>query len=198
MTYSQSESRRWQVGLSGAWGKNEFHRHTQVYGAHFEYLWRPSGTAEADACCATDHAEFLRWRTEALVRHFGAVGGEEGDEEIEDGAGVEEEDETEESAQESVLRDEFTDAGFHTTLSYGFPKGNVQTHLRAEYVSGVSEAGLSERWRVSPAVTWQPSERLPVHFKFQYNYDHLADLGDEHSFWVQFSFTWGDCCSHEG
>jgi hypothetical protein len=166
-----------------------------VYGAHFEYVWRPAGAAEADSCCAKDRAEFFRWRTEVLARHFGAVS--EGEEEVGepiDGDGAEEAEE--ESSTSNVLRDEFSDAGFYTTLSYGFPKGYVQAHLRAEYVSGVGEAGLSERWRVSPVITWRPSERLPVHFKFQYNYDHLSDLGDEHSFWAQLSFTWGDCCSH--
>ncbi|HET6407670.1 MAG TPA: hypothetical protein VFG14_07300 [Chthoniobacteraceae bacterium] len=195
MTHTISEAERCQFGVSGAWGKNNFHRHTQVYGTHFEYLSRPAGVGNADACCATDGASFLRWRAELLLRHFGAVGeGEGGGSDTNaDSFGPEEESEI-----RSVLRDEFTDAGFYTAVSYGLPRWNVQAHLRAEYVSGVSGAGLPERWRVSPTVTWHPSERLPVHFKLQYNYDHLADLGDEHSFWAQLSFTWGDCCSHDG
>ncbi len=103
----------------------------------------------------------------------------------------------EEEHAEVGLRDEFTDMGFYTALSYGFPDGKLQAHLRAEYVSGVSEAGLPERWRVSPALAWYPSDRLPIHFKLQYNYDHSPSSGDEHSIWAQFSLTWGDCHAHE-
>ena len=73
----------------------------------------------------------------------------------------------------------------------------MQAHLRGEYVSGVAEAGLPERWRVSPALSWRPSAELPFHFKLQYNYDHSPAFGDEHSVWAQFSLTWGDCCAHE-
>ncbi len=92
---------------------------------------------------------------------------------------------------ERPARDEFTDAGFYTALTYGFPGGKVQAHLRAEYVSGLAEAGLLERYRLSPAVTWIPSAPLPFDFKVQYNYDHFPAHGDEHSVWAQFSIFWG-------
>ena len=71
----------------------------------------------------------------------------------------------------------------------------MQTHLRGEYISGTVETGQNERWRISPAITWHPTEALPVRFKIQYNYDHSAAFGDDHSVWAQFSFTWGDCCA---
>jgi hypothetical protein len=86
--------------------------------------------------------------------------------------------------------------GFYTALTYGFRGGKVHTHLRAEYVSGVSEAGMPERWRISPAIAWHPADQLPLHFKLQYNYDHSPSFGDEHSIWAQLSVTWGDCCAH--
>jgi hypothetical protein len=233
LTYTPNDVERWQFGASAAWGKNEFERHTQVYGAHFEYLWRPGGVAHVDSCCQKNHDEFFRWRTEVLVRHFGAVGEEEAEvetTEIEPGtpavtgyeprqvgvifvsgvfrpffrpvkvvkqAATPARKVTTTQTVQRTIRDQFTDAGVHTTLSYGFPNGKVQAHLRGEYVSGVSEAGLSERYRVSPALTWRPSDELPVLLKLQYNYDHFTDLGDEHSVWFQFSVTWGDCCSHE-
>jgi hypothetical protein len=97
---------------------------------------------------------------------------------------------------EKPVRDEFMDMGVYSTVSYGFPSGALQAHLRAEYVSGVSEAGLGERYRISPALAWRPSERLPIHFKLQYNYDHSPSFGSEHSVWAQFNLSWGDCCAH--
>jgi hypothetical protein len=197
--YSPRESVRYEAGLSAAWGRNNFGRHTQVYGLHFEYLWLPSGVAHVESCCHKETAEFFRWRTEVFVRHFGAAGVEGGHDEHEEEAGHEEgEEEHAEEGSGRAIRDDFTDAGIYTALSYGFPAGNVHAHLRAEYVSGIAEAGLPERYRISPAVMWRPSERMPFHFKLQYNYDHLPSFGNEHSIWAQFSLTWGDCCAHEG
>ena len=192
VSYAPSEAVRMDVGLSGAWGRNNFGRNTQVYGLHFQHLWRPAGAAEADACCHKDTAQFLRWRTEAFVRRFGAVSGSEDEHEAEEVGGEEEH-----AEEATILRDEFTDFGVYSVLSYGFKNGKLQAHLRGEYVSGVQEAGLLERYRISPAITWHPSDRLPIHFKVQYNYDHLPRFGDEHSVWAQFSLTWGDCCGHE-
>lgn len=232
--FDATDHTRYEFGVSGVWGGNEFGRHSQVYGAHLQYLWKaaelnPEGHEHHDH---TDSQEFFQWRTEVLIRHFGGV------------STVEEEEEAEpivipgqpavyENVQEIVglraeqggffpnyrtrrvevqaatpprtvaaetepapkpVRDEFMDFGFYTTLTYGFPSGHFQANLRGEYVSGVSEAGLPERWRVSPAITWIPSERLPILFKVQYNYDHAPSFGDEHSIWAQFSLTWGDCC----
>lgn len=203
ITYSPRNSVRYEAGVSAAWGRNNFARHTQVYGAHFEYLWLPGGVEHVESCCHKETAEFFRWRTEIFVRHFGAAAVEAGHDEHGEHTGHEEEggegeEEHEEAPVARAIRDDFTDAGFYTAVSYGFPSGHVHTHLRAEYVSGVSEAGLPERYRVSPAVMWRPSQELPFHFKLQYNYDHFPSFGNEHSIWAQFSLTWGDCCAHEG
>lgn len=173
--FAPAKGRRFEMGVSGAWGNNQFERFTHLYGAHFDYIWRPGGVGDCDSCSGPETGEFFHWRTEALLRHFGA-------ESFEDGAGT---------------RDDFTDFGIYSAVSYGAPSGKFQAHLRAEYVSGVSDAGLPERWRVSPAVTWHPARTLPVHFKLQYNYDHSPSFGDEHSVWAQVSIKWGDCCGHE-
>ena len=170
--FAANDVTRYEFGVSGAWGRNNFDRHTQVYGVHFEYLWRPDGTAGVDSCCHKDRSRFLRWRTEAMLRHV-------------------------EASNEDGERGDFTDAGFYTAVSYGLPGGKVQAHLKGEYVSGVAEAGLSERWRLSPALSWHPSKKLPFFFKVQYNCDYSPAFGNEHSVWAQFSLTWGDCCAHE-
>lgn len=67
--------------------------------------------------------------------------------------------------------------------------------VRSEDVSGSDAAGLDERWRTSPAITWRPSKKLPVLFKLPYNCAHSPQFGDEHSIRAQFSLPWGDCCA---
>jgi hypothetical protein len=245
--YAASESTRYEFGISGVWGENDFGRHSQVYGLHFEYLWKAAGVGDHGHGHGHAHhhhsesAEFFRWRSEVFTRHFGAVSGHE---EEEEGHAAESAEiiipaqpevrrterqligrrltppgsfvpvyrtrevvvreaqparviEAEEPAEEEKpRRDEFMDMGFYTALTYGFPSGSLQAHLRAEYTTGVSEAGLPERWRISPALAWRPTDRLPVYLKLQYNYDHSPTFGSEHSIWAQFNVTWGDCCAH--
>ena len=237
--YAASPSTRYELGIAGAVGKNEFGRHSQVYGLHFQYEWKPphedhKGHVRHGHHHHGESAEFLRWRTEIFARHFGAVG--EVEEEVSEMFVIPAQPEVRTTVREVVgvisspggaiipvfrdrevvvrearpkttiqvegepqqksVRDEFMDMGFYSTLSYGFPSGRLQAHLRAEYVSGVSEAGLPERWRISPVLAWRPTARLPIHFKLQYNYDHSPAFGDEHSVWAQFNLSWGDCCAH--
>jgi hypothetical protein len=215
LSFAASATSEYQIGVAAAWGKNNFERHTTVYGLHGQYLWRPSpvhshshspgkevlnpgehqhGTEVGDAHPAHDEesGEFFRWRTELVARRFGAVGGGE-----DRHGGEHEEQETEETGGSRRLRRDFTDAGFYTTLTYGFPQGNVQAHLRGEYVSGLIETGTTERWRVSPALSWRPRTRVPVQIKIQYNFDHSPGFEDEHSVWAQVNLAWGDCCAHD-
>ena len=219
VVHAPSDAVRVSGGVSGAWGENDFGRQTELYGAHFEYLWRAAG-AEA-------RGEFFRWRTEAFVRHFGAEGSV--NEEIKQTAlvpGVQATRKNElffaglrlfggtlvpifktrtvvvspavpprkvttTSVVPRTIRDDFTDTGLSTAATYGFPGGHFQAHLRGEYVSGLADTGLPERYRLSPAITWHPCAKLPVDFKLQYNYDHFSSGGDEHSVWAQFSLVWG-------
>lgn len=228
VTFSPSKTSEHQFGVSAAWGRNGFDRQTQVYGLHWQSLWRFGQATDGKRVCTDhDHAghdhsahshhdhetgeggAFLRWRTEVMVRRFGAVGSghddhaeHEAHEEHEAEArelNEEEEhhDEEEEEAPPRALRRTLTDAGFSTALTYGFPNGRVQAHLRGDYMSGVAEAGLSERWRISPAVSWRPSEKLPISFVLQYNYDRSPSFGEEHSVWAQFRLSWGESGAHQ-
>jgi hypothetical protein len=176
MSFATTSNSQVKAGISGAWGKNNFERHSQRYGVHAEYLWHREAEAHCDSCATEHPGEFFRWRSEAFFRRSAAAARtDEGD----------------------TIEDTLNDAGFYTTFSYGFPKGRVIAHLRGEYVSGLPEAGLAERWRVSPAIAWFPIAKLPINFKLQYNYDHFPRFGDEHSVWAQFTFLWGDCCAEE-
>lgn len=163
----------WEAGASFIAGGNRYGRQTQVYGVHLDFS-RGEDAAEKKCGQCNTHAS-LHWRTELAVRNFGAVGDDGG----------------------TPVRDTFTDFGAYSTVSYGFPGGAVEASLRGEYVTGVAGAGLPERWRISPAITWRPSAKVPVRFQVQYNYDRSPAFGVEHSVWAQFNFKWGEACLHE-
>jgi hypothetical protein len=169
LTFDVTASSRWKAGASGVLGHNQADRSTQLYALYGEYIWQPGGVHEGEHCGKGD-AEFLRWRGETIIRRAGL--------------------------SSDSMRKSITEIGLNTSLSYGLPDGKWMTHLRAEYLSGTAETGTSERWRISPAVTWIPSAEIPARIGLQYNYDHSPAFGDEHSIWAQISITWGDCCAH--
>ncbi len=110
----------------------------------------------------------LRWRTEAMVRSFDAL-----------------------SDDASARRQaSFDEVGVSTSLVYGFGTG-LELGLRGEYVSGIAEAGIDKRYRVSPAVTYFFNANRTFYLRAQYDYDHGDDLGDQHSVWAQVGFNWG-------
>ncbi|HSJ01029.1 MAG TPA: hypothetical protein VK956_01195, partial [Verrucomicrobium sp.] len=65
--WNYNDFHQFRYGVSGAWGDNEFERTSQIYGVHFEYLWRQNGLESGGS--------YFRWRTEAMYRRFGAVSG---------------------------------------------------------------------------------------------------------------------------
>ena len=66
--------------------------------------------------------------------------------------------------------------------------------VRANAASFTSDARV-DRMRVSPNVTWYPSEFSKV--RLQYNYDDRAGLGVDHSLWLQFEFILGAHAAHK-
>ena len=53
----------------------------------------------------------------------------------------------------------------------------------------------AERWRLSPNLTWYPSEFSKI--RLQYNYDDRLRLGTDHSVWLQFEFLLGAHAAHK-
>ena len=51
------------------------------------------------------------------------------------------------------------------------------------------------RWRLSPNLTWYPSEFSKI--RLQYNYDDRKNIGVDHSIWLQFEFLLGSHGSHK-
>ena len=191
--------------FSGAWGDNEFGRNTQVYGLGFEYLWRENGYSPG--------GRSLRWRTEAMIRGVDAISGhlhgEEEDEEHHDDEDHHDEDHHDEDhhdeeehhddddhdedhhdEEEERRFDTLDEFGIYSSLVYGI-NDRLDTGIRAGWVSGISEAGLDDRFRLSPMVTWYANPKRTVQARLQYNWDHSNDFGSEHSIWFQLGFNFG-------
>lgn len=206
------------LGVSGAFGPNSSGAGgdtcTQIYGVDVYWKWKP----------ANAHAgfPFVSLQAEAMLRHYelglfdwdedGNLGDADGDGFPDEGVLV---DST--GAAPAFLNPEsVTDYGFYSQLLYGFRKGWV-AGVRLDYLLGehaaYEKAGLmladnlgggtpvgrdpwrAARWRVSPNLTWYPSEFSKV--RLQYNYDDRRSLGVDHSLWLQFEFLLGAHAAHK-
>jgi hypothetical protein len=197
------------LGGSAAFGPNSNggedagETETQIYGADLTWKWKSP----------QHHGgfPFVAFQTEAMLRKFDAGAfdwDEDGNGAVSPGEVV---DET--TGHPAVLAGEtLTDYGIYAQLLYGFRKGWV-AGLRGDWI-GSDEGDYEEmplslegeplgrdplrakRWRVSPNLTWYPSEFSKV--RLQYNYDHRNELNkDDHSVWLQFEFLLGAHAAHK-
>ncbi len=170
------------TSVSGVWGRNQYGRRNQVYGAGVEYLWREHRYDE--------HAhggKFLRWRSEVMYRDVEALSGHlpgEGGDDHADDAG-------------QPGRANFDELGIYSMLVYGF-NDHIEMGARGGWVSGISQMGLEERYRVSPVITWYLNEKRTLQTRLQYNFDYLRGSGAEHSLWLQIGFNWESGDTHQG
>lgn len=169
-SYDLSETQTILGGVSAAFGPNaptedSASGRTEIYGADFYWLWAP-GRLEG--------YPFVGWQTEVMWRRL----------EMRNPTNV------------------FEDYGFYTQAIYGFSPGWV-AGLRYDWVRGamddaVDEGGeslnLVDRWRLSPNLTFHPSEFSKV--RLQYNYDDRSGIGDDHSVWLQWEFALGPHGAH--
>jgi hypothetical protein len=162
------------AGISGAFGPNDTgpHSRTEVYGADLFWKWKPPTAAQG--------FPYVTWQTEALYRRFGA------------GA--------DRLAPAPLRAETLRDSGFYSQLVYGFvPRWNAG--LRADYVTGnhagfdASDPFHGERYRLSPELTFLPSEFSKI--RLQYNYDHGDIFGTAHSIWMQLEFGLGAHAAHK-
>ena len=162
------------VGASAAFGPNDTgaNAQTQIYGVDAYWKWKPS---DADA-----GFPFVSWQTEFLYRRFEA------------GADP--------LAPTPLPSETLRDWGAYSQVVWGI-KPRWTAGLRGEYASGNSavndanEVFRGERMRVSPALTFFPSEFSKI--RLQYNYDHGELFGDEHSIWLQLEFMLGAHAAHK-
>lgn len=160
------------VGLSGAFAPNDTGNDTstQIYGADIYWKWKP----------ANAHAgfPFVSWQSEALYQRFQA------------GA----------DPAASLPAETLKDWGFYSQVLWGFKERWV-TGLRGDYVDGnpgaydASDVFRGQRTRISPVLTFYPSEFSKI--RLQYNYDQGVLFGTEHSVWLQFEFLLGAHGAHK-
>mgnify|MGYP001561472538 CR=1 FL=1 len=98
-------------------------------------------------------------------------------------------------------KDSLDDWGLYSQFLWGF-KRNWVWGIRYDLADGngaLTDYLRDRRHRVSPNLTWYPTEFSKV--RFQYNYDkaeHINDSdGDEHSVWLQFEFMLGSHPKHK-
>lgn len=163
------------AGVSGAFGPNETgeHTRTEVYGTDIYWKWKSPNAQEG--------FPFVSWQTEALYQRYGT-----------------EADPT--SPVGPLPSQNLRDYGFYSQILYG-PKPHWVMGARGDWASGNNNAADSidpfrgERYRVSPVVTWYPSEFSKV--RLQYNYDHGEYFGVQHSVWMQLEFLLGAHGAHK-
>jgi len=158
------------LGASAAFGPNSTGRDkdTIIYGLDMFWKWKSS--------YASGGFPFVTWQTELMGRHFEAG----------------------EDATAGLPDETMNNWGAYSQVGWGFKKRWV-AGLRGDYVDGEEEAidplGF-ERWRLSPNLTFYPSEFSKI--RLQYNYDDiLGNDSTEHSVFVQFEFLLGSHGAHK-
>jgi hypothetical protein len=168
------------AGASAAFGPNSSgrNRDTQIYGVDLFWKWKSP----------RHHGgfPFVSWQTEAMLRRFEA-GAFPGDDE-----------------NPAVPGEALVDYGLYSQVAYGFRKGWVAA-LRGDYVFPDSKADYERvlgtdleratRWRISPNLTWYPSEYSKL--RLQYNLDERHKIGQDHSVWLQLEFLLGSHAAHQ-
>ena len=195
-SFNLTDSQTLVAGASSAFGPNGTGGETQLYGVDLFWKWKSPN----------QHAgfPFVSWSTEAMLRRYKA-GAFDWDL---NGNGVADPDEMANPATglPAILpRETVTDYGVYSQVLYGFRKGWV-VGLRGDYVApsgqaryetilGARDLDRASRWRLSPNLTWYPSEFSKI--RLQYNFDHRNGIGDDHSVWAQFEFLLGTHAAHK-
>jgi hypothetical protein len=213
MSFDVTDNQVVLLGASAAFGPNSRggedagSTDTRIYGVDLTWKWK-----------APEHHAgfpFVTWQSEAMLRQYDA-GAFDWDE---NGNGAADEGEVLDASTglpAVVPGETLVDYGFYTQILYGFRKSWVAglrldyvTSDRADYenvpliVSDGTGGGdplgrdplRAERWRLSPNLTWYPTEFSKI--RLQYNYDDRKDLGRDHSVWLQFEFVLGAHAAHK-
>lgn len=172
-----------QFGLSVLYGPNTTgpDGETWIYGADLITKWRPAQNFRG--------WPFFIWQSEIMKRDYQV-------------------DQTNPNFEPGETDDGLEDWGLYTELLYGF-KYRWSAGLRFEYATGSGNGEeprdedpfRSDRYRVSPLLTYHPSEFSRI--RLQYNYDNAEHLKsqdrdeDVHSVWLGFEYILGSHPPHE-
>ena len=170
-SFDLSDTQTMVIGASAALGPNgtgESER-TRIYGIDGFWKWKPSNAFKG--------FPFFKVQGE-LMRRSASVAGD---------------------ATLGSSAATFGDWGGYLQLNWGYKAGHV-VGLRYDRVGGDTgspdDPSLSRRWRVSPVLTWFPTEFSKL--RLQYNFDHGDALArDEHSLWLQLEFLLGAHAAHK-
>ncbi len=167
-SFDLTEEQTLLFGSSAAFGPNSTgtDKSTQIYGLDMFWKWKSR--------YASGGFPFVTWQTEVMARRF-------------------------EAGASSVLPDEtMNNWGAYSQIAWGF-KTRWVAGLRGDYVDGLKYATVLsgfERWRLSPNLTFYPSEFSKI--RLQYNYDDiLGNASTEHSVFLQFEFLLGAHAAHK-
>ncbi len=161
------------AGLSGAFGPNDTgaHSRTEVYGADLYWKWKPANS--------TGGFPYVAWQTEGLYGRFGAG-----------------------ADRRRRRRCQRRTSGTGACIRR-FCGGSIRAGCgSARRICGgnaaafdVSDPFRGERWRISPVLTFYPSEFSKL--RLQYNLDDGQYIGMQHSVWWQLEFLLGAHAAHK-
>jgi len=207
VSFDLTDSQTVLLGGSAAFGPNgsgsEGDTTTQIYGLDLTWKWKSRNQSGG--------FPFVTWQTEGLWRRY-ELGSFDWDE---NGSGSADDGELVDlgTGMPAVFgRETISDYGFYSQILYGIKKGWL-AGLRVDYAGGdrgdyenvlksynggtpfTTDLSRESRWRLSPNLTWYPSEFSKV--RLQYNYDHRRQIGSDHSIWLQFEFLLGAHGAHK-
>ncbi len=184
VSFDPTDSQTLLLGTSAAFGPNASgaSTDTQIYGVDLFWKWK------------SPHHDrgfpFVSWQTEAMLRKYQAGASTTADL-------------TGDDVPDFVPGETLTDYGFYSQIACGFKRGWV-ANLRGDWIgSDIAsyerlygrDADRATRWRISPNLTWYPSEFSKI--RLQYNYDHRNGIGNDHSLWLQMEFLLGSHGAHK-
>jgi hypothetical protein len=175
MSFNLGDEHTVLLGASAALGPNASGEDTdtQIYGVDLFYKWKSRHHNRG--------FPFVTWQTEWMRQRYEA-GAYSGD-----------------ALNPALPAETLRNWGLYSQVSYGFRRGWVAS-LRGDYVTGEpgdfsEDPVLDTRYRLSPALTFYPSEFSKI--RLQYNYDHIQHTGAENSVWIQFEFLLGAHAAHK-
>ncbi len=175
MSFDLTDEQTVMLGTSAAFGPNASGQdgRTAIYGADLFYKWKSRHHDKG--------FPFVTWQTEYLYSHYSAAA-YPGD-----------------LVFPATPATTINNWGVYSQVSYGF-KPRWVASLRGDYVTGPpgdfwADPLLDDRSRISPAITFYPSEFSKL--RLQYNYDHIQGVGVENSVWFQFEFLLGAHSAHK-
>lgn len=152
------------AGVSGAVGRNASGDHHHTSLLGADFFWKWKPQA--------DEQTFVSWQSEVIYRS----------------AELQLEHEESHSTEETGR-----DWGFYSQLCWGF-KPRWVAGLRTDYLKADDDLDGQDRWRISPNITWFPSESTKL--RLQHNFDIGEKTGADHSVWLEFEFALGAHPAH--